>query len=69
VTLQTLLNKHVIAADGADLGRIYDFRARRDGQAVLVTHIRVGAAAWIVRLRLPPLRRRLLRAAHLMEIP
>jgi len=67
--LQAMLNKHVLASDGADLGRIYDFRARREGADILVTHIRVGAAAWIGRLRLPQSLRRLLRSARQLDIP
>ena len=69
MTLQTLLNKRVLSSDGSDLGRIYDFRARRDAQDVLVTHIRVGAAAWIGRLRLPRPLRWLLRSAEQFDIP
>ena len=69
MTLQSLLNKRVITADGACLGRIYDFRARREGPNVVVTHLRVGVAAWGHRLHLHGVLRWLLSAAQEMDIP
>jgi sporulation protein YlmC with PRC-barrel domain len=69
MTLQTLLNKRVVTEDGAYLGRVYDFRAQHEGNDILITHIRVGAAAWIGRLRLPHMLRRMLRAGELFDIP
>ena len=50
MTLQTLLNKKVITADGKAIGKIYDFKAATESSAIIVTHIRVGAAAWLMRL-------------------
>lgn len=69
MNLQALLNKRVVAEDGARLGKIYDFRARQDGNDLLITHIAVGAGAWIERLHLPPGLRRLIRAAEQFDIP
>ena len=69
MNLQTLLNKPVRTADGLDLGRIYDFRARREGNEILVTHIRVGAAAWIARLRMTGWLRRLFSSAKEFDLP
>src|SRR4051794_24880607 len=50
MTLQTLLNKKVITADGKVVGKVYDFKAATEGSTIIVTHIRVGAAAWLMRL-------------------
>jgi sporulation protein YlmC with PRC-barrel domain len=69
MTLQSLLDKRVRTADGACVGRIYDFRARWEGQEIVVTHLRVGVAAWIARLRLQGPLRWLGGAAQGMEIP
>jgi len=52
MTLQTMLNKPVVASNGAVIGHVYDFRARSDDDDIYVTHIRVGAAAWVFRLGL-----------------
>jgi sporulation protein YlmC with PRC-barrel domain len=67
--LQTLLHKQVIAADGVPVGRVYNFQARREGQGVVITHLRVGAVAWLGRLHLQGLLYRLLGAAKEMDIP
>jgi sporulation protein YlmC with PRC-barrel domain len=69
MNLQALLDKHVITADGVDLGKIYDFRAKRDGAAIVMTHIRVGGGAWVERLRLRGVLRRLLRDIPELDIP
>jgi sporulation protein YlmC with PRC-barrel domain len=53
MTLQTLLNKKVITADGKAVGKVYDFKAACQGSSIIVTHIRVGAAAWLMRLGIP----------------
>lgn len=53
MTLQTLLNKKVITADGKCLGKIYDFKAATEGSDIIITHIRVGMVAWLVRLGIP----------------
>lgn len=67
--LQTLLNMRVLSEEGECLGKIYDFRARQAGNDVLITHIRVGAAAWVGRLRLPRALRDLLKSAQEFDIP
>ncbi len=69
MTLQTLLDKRVLTADGACVGRIFDFRAVREGREIRITHLCVGAAAWIARLRLPGALRRLFALAPGMQIP
>src|SRR5205085_8393902 len=53
MTLQTLLDKKVITADGKAVGKVYDFKAVTEGSSIIVTHIRVGAAAWLMRLGIP----------------
>lgn len=50
MTLQTLLNKKVITRDGKVVGKVYDFKATSEGSTITITHIRVGGAAWLVRL-------------------
>ena len=69
MTLQTMLNKPVVASDGAVIGHVYDFRARADDEDIYVTHIRVGAAAWVFRLGLQRAFRRLVRGMQLLDIP
>jgi sporulation protein YlmC with PRC-barrel domain len=69
VTLQTLMNKPVRTADGKRVGRIHDFGARWDGETILVTHLRVGASAWIERLRPPGALRWLFQLTPGMDLP
>jgi sporulation protein YlmC with PRC-barrel domain len=69
MTLQTLLDKRVLTADGACVGRVYDFTAIRDGREIRITHVCVGVAAWIARLRLPGALRWLFRLAPGFRIP
>lgn len=69
MTLQTLLNKRVVADDGAYMGKVFDFRARCQGPEVVVTHIRVGVATWVGRLRLQGWLRRLFSEARELELP
>jgi sporulation protein YlmC with PRC-barrel domain len=69
VTLQSLLDKRVLTTDGDSLGRVFDFRARREGSEIRVTHIRVGIGAWIARLHPYGGVRRLFGSAPGLEIP
>jgi hypothetical protein len=69
MTLQGLLNKRVRTAEGLDLGRIYSVRARREGPELVITHLRVGLAAWIHRLHLPGAWRWLGRTVPDLDIP
>jgi hypothetical protein len=69
MTLETLLNLRVVTDDGAEIGKIFDFRARRQGGDVIVTHILVGAAAWVGRLRPPGWLRWLFGRTHEFELP
>jgi sporulation protein YlmC with PRC-barrel domain len=69
MTLQCLLNKRVRTAEGSYLGRLYSFRARREGPELVITHLRVGLAAWVHRLHLHGARRWLCRAAPDLDIP
>lgn len=52
MTLQSILNRKVRAADGCCVGHVYDFTAKKIGHDIRITHIHVGAAAWIDRLGL-----------------
>ena len=67
--LQMLLHKQVIAADGVPVGHVYNFQARREGGEIVLTHLRVGAVAWLGRLHLHGLLYRLAGAAQEMDIP
>src|SRR5437763_12892530 len=69
MTLQTILNKRVVASDGHVIGLVYDFRARSDDDDIYVTHICVGAAAWVFRLGLQRAFGRLVRGVQLLDIP
>lgn len=69
MTLQEILDKRVLAGDGCCLGRVFDFRAEWQESDIRVTHLRVGAAAWITRLRLEGFLRWLLRSEPGLEIP
>jgi sporulation protein YlmC with PRC-barrel domain len=69
MTLQTILNKPVVTSNGDVLGHVYDFRARFDDDGIYVTHMRVGAAAWVFRLGLQRVCRRLVRGMPLLDIP
>lgn len=50
MTLHTILNLSVRAADGCKVGHVYDFTAKQIGRDIRITHIHVGAAAWLDRL-------------------
>jgi hypothetical protein len=52
MTLHTILNRCVRAADGRKVGHVYDFTAKRIGHDIRITHLHVGAAAWLDRLGL-----------------
>ena len=68
MTLLAILDKRVVASDGYVIGRVYDFRALSDNGDIYITHIRVGAAAWIVRLGLQRAFR-FVRGMQLLDIP
>jgi hypothetical protein len=68
MTLQSILDRKVRAADGWCVGHVFDFIAKKVGHEIRITHIHVGAAAWIDRLGLGALRRKLHRNAG-YELP
>lgn len=69
MTLQTLIDMPVCAADGARLGRIFNFRAERRGGDLHITHLLVGPGAWVARLHPLGAARVLFRRLKAMEIP
>jgi hypothetical protein len=58
-----------MAADSVCLGCLYDFRARGEEPEVVVTHVRLGGAAWAHRLHLDVIGRWLLRTAGELDLP
>src|SRR5947209_6550619 len=49
LTAQSLIDRRVVDAHGRKLGHVYDVIAERRGDDLCVTHLLVGARAWIVR--------------------
>jgi hypothetical protein len=47
MTLQSLIGMRVRSGDQRRLGRIFGFRGERSGPDILVTHVRIGVAAWL----------------------
>jgi sporulation protein YlmC with PRC-barrel domain len=69
MTLQTLLGKRVITTDSKRVGRVHDFKARREGVETIITHINVGGGVWIERLQLHGALRRLLNIENEVRLP
>jgi hypothetical protein len=69
MTLHDLLDKRTVSGDGRALGRIFDFKGRREDGDLLITHIHVGWPCWVETLWPHSFVRRLLTRREPLEIP
>ena len=69
MTLHDLLDKKAVSADGRALGRIFEFRAKREDGRLLITHIHIGWPCWIETLWPHSFVRRLLTRREPLEVP
>jgi hypothetical protein len=69
VTLEPIVGHTVRSGDGARVGRVFGFMARRKGRNLYVTHVCVGTFAWLETLWPESRLRQALRVCRTRKIP